>query len=86
MIVNANSVVQHVIQIKNKIIKHVHVNVKIIVSAKSWNPNTCTYQDSKYLRSIADNSVVDCDKIITVMDIVSTKMTNTIATNVMSPA
>ena len=34
MIVNANSVVQHVIQIKNKIIKHVHVNVEIIVSAK----------------------------------------------------
>ena len=34
MIVNANSVVQHVIQIKNKKIKHVHVNVKIIVSAK----------------------------------------------------
>ena len=34
MIVNANSIVQHVIQIKNGIIKHVNVNVKIIVSAK----------------------------------------------------
>ena len=34
MIVNANSLVQHVIQIKNGIIKHVNANVKIIVSAK----------------------------------------------------
>ena len=36
MIVNANSIVQYVIQIKNGIIKHVNVNVKIIVSAKKF--------------------------------------------------
>ena len=34
VIVNANSVVQHVSQNKNGIIKHVNLNVKIIVSAK----------------------------------------------------
>ena len=34
MKVNANSIVQHVIEIKNGIIKHVNVNVKIIISAK----------------------------------------------------
>ena len=34
MIVNANSIVQHVIQIINEIIKHANVNVKNIVSAK----------------------------------------------------
>ena len=34
VIVNASSIVQHVIQIKNGIIGHVNVNVKIIVSAK----------------------------------------------------
>ena len=34
MIVNANSIVQYVIQIKNGIIKHVNVNIKIIISAK----------------------------------------------------
>ena len=34
VIVNANSIVQHVIQIKNGIIKHVNVNVKTIVSPK----------------------------------------------------
>ena len=31
---NADSEVQHVIQIKNGIIKHVDMNVKIIISAK----------------------------------------------------
>ena len=34
MIVNGNSIVQHVIQNKIGIIRHVNVNVKIIVSAK----------------------------------------------------
>ena len=34
VIVNANSIVQHVIQNKNVIIKHVNVNAKIIISAK----------------------------------------------------
>ena len=33
-IVNASSIVQHVIQIKIEIIKHVNVNVKIIIHAK----------------------------------------------------
>ena len=34
VIVNANSIVKHVIQIKNGIIKQISVNVNIIVSAK----------------------------------------------------
>ena len=34
VILNANSIVQHVIQIKNDVRKHVNVNVKIIISAK----------------------------------------------------
>ena len=34
MIVNANSILQHVIQIKNGIMEHVNASVKIIVSAK----------------------------------------------------
>ena len=37
---------------------------------------------SKYLKSIADTSVIACDEIISVMDIVSTKKRNAIATNV----
>ena len=34
VIVNGNSIVQNVIQIKNEIIKHVNLNEKIIVSTK----------------------------------------------------
>ena len=34
VIINTNSIVQHVIQNKNLIIKQVNVNVKIIVGAK----------------------------------------------------
>ena len=36
--------------------------------------------NSKYLKNIADTSVTKCDEIIIVIDIVSTKKTNTIAT------
>ena len=42
--------------------------------------------NSKYLRSITDTSVTECDKIITVMDIVSTRKKNTIAANVTGTA
>ena len=73
VIVNANSIAQHVIQIKNGIMKP--VNVKI-------NLSTCICENSKYLKSIADTSVISCEEIISVMDIiVSTKITNTTATN-----
>ena len=34
MILNANSIVQHVIQIKNGVTKHVNGNVKIIINGK----------------------------------------------------
>ena len=48
----------------------------------SWNPSACICENSKYLKSIADTLVIACDEFIFVMDIVSTKMTKTIATNV----
>ena len=65
-------------------IKHVNVNVKIIVSEKdcSWNPTRCICENDEYLKSIADTSVVVYDEITDVMDIGSTKMKNTIAANV----
>ena len=72
MIVNANSVVQHVIQVENGIIKHAFINIKIIISAKKdyrWNPSTCTCEISKYLKSIANTSVIKSDEIISVMNI-----------------
>ena len=46
----------------------------------SWNPGTYICENSKYLKSTADTSVTECDEIIIVMNIVSTKDTNTIAT------
>ena len=85
--VKANSIVQHVIQIRNGIIKHVNVNVEIIVRAnKIILGILCICENSKYLKSIADTLLIECDEIISVMDIVSAKMTNSIivtnATNV----
>ena len=48
----------------------------------SWNHITCTCKNRKYLKSIANTSGITCDEVIFVMDIVSSKMKNTIATNV----
>ena len=41
----------------------------------SWNPSTCICENSRFLRSIADTSVTDCDKIIIVIDTIETKKT-----------
>ena len=30
----------------------------------TWNPNTCTFRNGKYLTSIIDDSVITCDEII----------------------
>ena len=47
----------------------------------SWNPSPCICENGKYLKSIAYTSVIACDEIISIVDIASTKMANTIATN-----
>ena len=62
MIVNANSIVQHVIQNKNRIIKHVNVNVKIIVSA-----------NKNIVGILAHVFVTGSDEIVIATDILSTK-------------
>ena len=48
----------------------------------SWNLGRCICENDKYLKNITYTSVIDCDEIISVMDVVSTKMANTLATNV----
>ena len=63
---------QLVIPIKNGIIKHVNLN------DYSWNLSTCC-GNSKYLKIVVDDSVILCDENLYIMDIVSTKMTNSIA-------
>ena len=50
----------------------------------NWNLSTCTCENRKYLRNIADNSVIACDEIIHVMDILLTKMANTIGRSTVS--
>ena len=82
MIGNANLIFKHVIQIKNRITKYVNANVNYRTYKKnySWNPSTCVYENGKHLKSILDTSEIACDEITSVMDIVPTKMTNTIAT------
>ena len=52
----------------------------------NWNPSACICENSKYLESVADTSVTKFDEIVVVMDIASTKKTNTIAINVTSTA
>ena len=42
-IANANSIVQHAIQMKNGIIKHVNVNIKIIEIVKKIIVGTLTH-------------------------------------------
>ena len=50
----------------------------------SWNPSTCICEKRKYLKVLLIHliQVTAFDEITSVMDIVSTKKTNTIATNV----
>ena len=59
---------QHVIQIKNIIIKHVNVSVKIIVHA------------NKIIIGIFNTSAITCDQIISLIK----KMINIMVTNVTS--
>ena len=47
----------------------------------SWNPSTCICENSKYSKNTGDTSVIEFDYNISVMDALSTKMTNAITTN-----
>ena len=48
----------------------------------SCNLNTCICEYFKYLKSIADNSVIVCDEFINATDSLSTNVKNIIPTNV----
>ena len=56
MIANADSIVQNVIQIKNRIMINTNAKCKKYRTCKkeySWNPSTCICENGKYLKSIA---------------------------------
>ena len=79
-----NTIVQHVIQIKkwsNETCLCECKNYRTCKKHYSWNPSTCICETSKHLKSIAGTSLIKYDEVIYVMDIVSTKVTDTIATN-----
>ena len=83
--VNANSMVQYVIQYKNGTIKYVNVNTKIFISAKKIIVGILAEvficENGKYLKSVVDTSVTEFDQTVIVIDNLSTKNTNTIETN-----
>ena len=55
---------------------------RMCIKDYTWNPSTYIWQNNKYLKSIAVTSVIEHDRIVSVMDVLSTKKTNTKATNV----
>ena len=82
MIVKANSLVWHVIQIKNVKVINANVSVRSVLCA--INPGTCIYENNRYSKSITDGSVIVRDEIMSVADNVSTNVTNTISKNATS--
>ena len=50
----------------------------------SWYSSDCTCENNKYLKNIADISFIAYDKVISIIDIASTEMANTIPRNVTS--
>ena len=51
---------------QNGILINVNATLKSITLSRkfySWNPITCVYEDSIYLKSIADDSVTVCQRI-----------------------
>ena len=82
MIANANSIVQLAFQIKNGIMKRVHVSVKVIVHARKIIVGILAHVFLKIVSIEKILLMIQKLCVMNVMDIVSTEMTNTIATNV----
>ena len=84
MIVNAHSIVQLTIQLKNETMKHANVDVNITAYARKIIVGTCICENVKYLKSAVDDSKTVCDEIIYVMDNISINVTSTVSANVTS--
>ena len=81
VILNVNLIVQLVTEIKDGIMINVK-SKKYLTCRKdySWNPSTYNYENSRYIKSAVDNSVA-YDKVISVMNRVSTDVTSTVLIN-----
>ena len=75
LIVNGNLIVKHINHIANEIMCEKYLTCKNDYS-------TCICENSRYLKSIDNDSVIVCDEIINVRDNASTNVTNAIPTNV----
>ena len=60
----------------NKLCQCERKNYRKCKKKYSWDLSTCIFEKDKHLKGIADTSVITCDEIIFVVDIVSTEMTN----------
>ena len=82
--VNANPIVQHVIQIKNGIMKYVNVNVKVIASAKKIIVAILAHVLVRIASTLKVLLILQWLSVMKlyVMDTVSTKMANTITADV----
>ena len=67
----ANAIVQHVIQNKNGISQFECKNYNY-EKYYSWNPSTCICENSKHIKSVVNTSVTECNKIVIVMNNLST--------------
>ena len=89
MIVNANAIVQHVIQNKNWNNKTCKCESKKYHKHEkdySWNPSICICENKKYLKGVVNTSMTKGDETVIVLNNWSTKKTNTITANVSSTA
>ena len=63
----------------NKTCQHECKNYRKCKENYHWNRSRCTFENAKYLKSVADTSVTKCHEIVIVMDNLSPRKTNTIA-------
>ena len=85
MVVNANSVVEHVIKIKSGIM--INANTKCFTFKKDYSCNACSCicKNSRYLhKTFFDDSIILCDETMNVTGTVSIILTNAKLTNVTS--
>ena len=69
---------------QNGIMKSANVSAKSYGMCKKdydWNPSTYICENGRYLKHIADTSVIASNKFMNAADTVSTNATNTIPTN-----
>ena len=81
VILNVNLIVQLVTEIKDGIM--INVKCKKYLTCRkdySWNPSTYICENSRYIKSAVDNSVA-YDKVISVMNRVSTDVMSTVLIN-----